>query len=195
MFIAKYRHDKFSETAVVQTSSVDVLLDNEMFGTYSHPYVVFPCTLDLQLNTVTHRHLVNVLTISNIPSAGMYNLGRTSKSKLAENRWGNGTALAPKNGAAGELVDVVQFGFIHTSTLIEGRTYKTSQGNRLLKECTFYPVSCEWERTKAVMSSVFNGKVCTVQVTEAGAISASTKHTAVDEDGNPEQKSEHRHVT
>lgn len=133
---------------------------------------------------------MGVVTVPSAPGAFLWNLGRSPKAAFTDKLFGNGNTICPAKSPAGELADCVVFGFVQKSHLVDGRTYKTVDGGkRVLKELSFYPITQEWERTKAVASGIFKGKICSLQVNDAGAISASTKHTAVDENGEPEQKS------
>ena len=87
--------------------------------------------------------------------------------------------------------DCVWIGFIEASSLIDGRTYSNSQGQyRLLKELQISPLQQEYQRSMAALSAILKGKMCTLPVTEQGSITFSTKHSSVDEIGNPLNKSQ-----
>ncbi|VDB96862.1 unnamed protein product [Peniophora sp. CBMAI 1063] len=102
---------------------------------------------------------------------------------------GTGWVLCPKGAASGEAVDFVLLAFVLSSNIIEGRTYKTAQGGtRLLKELELLLIQQDCDRALSVISMVWGGKILNLVVTEDGAITFSTKHTAVDEEGNAEKK-------
>lgn len=123
----------------------------------------------------------------------MYVPGRAPVKSLVEKSFGNGSGICPKNGPVGELADIVIFGFVLSSEIIEGRTYQSTDRNsqtRVLKELVILPIQQEFERMLAALSMVLGGKIVHLAVTEEGGIAFSTKHTAVNEDGSREKKSE-----
>lgn len=130
--------------------------------------------------------------IRSIPTAYMYNTARCSLKDLVAKPQGTGVALCPKGAPAGEQADIIHLAFVLDSKLVEGRSYTSAQGQtRVLKELEVMFVQQESERSYANISSVLaNGKIVNHVVTDDGAVAFSTKHTAVDEDGNPEKKSE-----
>ena len=74
--------------------------------------------------------------------------------------------------------------------LIDGRKYTVNGVTKQLKELQLMMLGQEQERVFAMLSAVSKGKQYTVPVTEGGAFTFSTKHTTVDENGEPEAKSE-----
>lgn len=133
---------------------------------------------------------MSVVTIQRISSAFIFNLARIDPKELGFKTQGTGQSLFTKGAVAGELADVVVFGFVIASELIDGRTY-IAGGNqtRLLKDLRVLPIQQEWERSQALLGMVYGNKVAHVNVTDDGAITFSTKHTTVDEEGNAEKKS------
>lgn len=133
--------------------------------------------------------------VRQIPTAYMYNPGRSPVKSLVDKTFGAGSNICPKGAGAGELADIIVFGFVLESSLIEGRKY-TFPGaggqtqTRALKELQILPLQQEFERTLAVLSMVWGGKIINLNVSEEGGITFSTKHSLVDENGNPEKKSE-----
>lgn len=96
--------------------------------------------------------------------------------------------------AGGEIADAIVFGFVMRSTVVEGRTHTAgNNGTRLLKDIEIIPIAQEGERLLAMLSMVMGGKIVSLAITDEGGISFATKHTAVDEDGNPEAKSTSLH--
>lgn len=131
-----------------------------------------------------------MISIAQIPAAGIFIAGRAPVKSLTDKIVGNGSSICPKNAPSGEAADIVFFGFVLESKIIEGRTYVGVQNQtRLLKELIILPLQQEFERSLAALSMVWGGKIITLPVTEDGGITFSTKHTNVDEDGNPTQKS------
>lgn len=131
--------------------------------------------------------------IRQIPKAYIYIPGRAPVKSLTDKSVGNGSSICPKGAAVGELADVVIYGFVSSSTILEGRTYTTTDRvpvTRVLKELVILPIQQEFERTLAALSMTWGGKNIHLAVTEEGGITFSTKHTAVDEDGSREKKSE-----
>ena len=136
------------------------------------------------------RCVVDVAIVRCIPPARIFNLARVSPDDLEERSSGAGTAIASKGAPVGELADCVWIGFVESSHLIDGRTYSARDGlTRALKELHISPVQQEHERAMAALSAVLKGKMVTLPVTEQGAITFSTKHTNVDENGDPINKS------
>lgn len=85
----------------------------------------------------------------------------------------------------GEPADLIWFGVVTRSQLVDGRTYKASNGEvKLIKECEIVLIAQEGERAMATLNMVTGAKNWQVPVTEDGGIVFSTKHTAVDEDRN-----------
>lgn len=118
------------------------------------------------------------------------NPARVEPKSLVSKVQGSGATICVKGAGAGEAADLVFFGFVLESKLVEGRTYKNMQGQtRILKELDVLPVQQEGERGLACLSMVLDNKIVTCPITDEGAISFSTKHSAIDEDGNPERKS------
>ncbi|KZV61104.1 hypothetical protein PENSPDRAFT_671233 [Peniophora sp. CONT] len=155
-----------------QTATLDIFLDKEQFN-----------------DAYQARDIVDLVKTREIPGACILNVARCANLRLVEKPSGSGTALCPKNAPAGELADIIVFGFVLSSTLIDGRSYQTPQGQtRVLKELEIMPVQQEFERLSAQLGMCTGGKIITVPVTEEGALTFSTKHTAVDEDGNPDKK-------
>ena len=110
---------------------------------------------------------------------------------LEEKSSGAGTGVFPKGASAGELADIIFFGFVQNSKIIGGRTWTTPKNEtKLLKELQILPIQQEYERAMALLSAVLGSKVIVLQVTEDGAINFSTKHTTVSENGQALGKSE-----
>lgn len=142
------------------------------------------------------RHVVEIVKVRQIPTAYMYNAARSPVKTFVDKTFGSGSNICPKGAAAGELADIVVFGFVLESNVIEGRKYsfpgpgQQQTTTRVLKELQIMPLQQDFERLLAVLSMVWGGKVINLTVSEEGGITFSTKHTAVDEDGNAEKKSE-----
>lgn len=133
---------------------------------------------------------MDVLTVREITGPCILNAAHCAKLRLVEKPIGSGTAICPKGASAGEVADIVIFGFVLSSTLVEGHQYQTAQGQtRALKELEVLPIQQEFERLTAMLGACTNGKIATIPITEEGALTFSTKHTTVDEDGNPDKKS------
>ena len=91
----------------------------------------------------------------------------------------------------GGLADIVFFGFVQNSKIVEGRTYTTQKNEtKLLKELQILPIQQEYERAMGLLSAVFGGKVIALPINDKGAMTFATKHTTVDEHNEPVDKSE-----
>ena len=90
--------------------------------------------------------------------------------------------MAFKKGS--DWADVIVFGFVTKSELIEGRMYNASGTSRKLKSVEVNVIAQEGERLLAMLSMAAGGKPMNLTNTENGAISFATKHTAVDEYGD-----------
>ena len=87
---------------------------------------------------------------------------------------------------------ILIFGFVLGSKIIEGRSYTSTLGvTRVLKELEILPLQQDWERALATLSMSLGSKLVNLTVTDEGAVTFSTKHTAVDDDGNAEKKSKY----
>lgn len=134
------------------------------------------------------RKTVSTITI---PTALVSNPARDHPSRLVMRTSGNGQMAAIERSPSGEFADIIFFGYIMRSELVEGRTYTSQAGQtRVLKEVEIALVAQEGERAFAMLSMVTGGKIITLPVSEDGGITFSTKHTTVDEDGNAAGKSE-----
>lgn len=100
---------------------------------------------------------------------------------------GQQSILAFKVG--GEVADAIVFGFVMNSSVVEGRTYTVNNTLRQLKDIEIVPIAQEGERLLAMLSMVTGGKIVSLTITDDGGINFSTKHTAIDESGNPGAKS------
>lgn len=100
---------------------------------------------------------------------------------------GQQSIFAFKSG--GEVADVIVFGFVMRSSVVEGRTYNANNSTRQIKDIEVIPIAQEGDRLLAMLSMVTGGKIMSLSVTDDGALTFSTKHTMVDESGNPESKS------
>ena len=129
------------------------------------------------------------MTVITVPSAFLTNIARNHPSRLVLKSHNNGQTLAFESG---EVADVIFFGYVTRSILVSGRTYPSPSGKetRLLKELDIVLLAQEGERAFAMLSMATGGKIITLPITEDGGITFSTKHTTVDEDGNPATKSE-----
>ena len=138
---------------------------------------------------LNYSRLVSAITVVTIPSAVITNPARDHPSRLSQKAFNNGHILAFENG---EIADVIFFGYVTRSILVSGRTYPSPSGKetRLLKELDIVLLAQEGERAFAMLSMATGGKIITLPITEDGGITFSTKHTTVDEDGNPATKSE-----
>ncbi|KZV61311.1 hypothetical protein PENSPDRAFT_671095 [Peniophora sp. CONT] len=126
-----------------------------------------------------------IVSTVKIPAAFISNPARDHPSGLVLRSSGNGQMVAVDRSPSGEFADVIFFGYIMRSELVEGRTYTSQAGQtRVLKEIEIVLVAQEGERAFAMLSMVTGGKIITLPVTEDGGITFSTKHTTVDEDGN-----------
>lgn len=189
--LSTFRNPVVETTNQVQLANLDVCLDNDQFGNLDIAYVSFLRQRGYHAYRFECRQLQDTLTVRSIPSVQLVNPGRFTAKMLVPKAQGSGTAMCIKGAAAGEVADVLIFGFVLGSKVVDGRTYTTSQGqNRVLKELEILPIQQEWERTLAVLSMALGSKLVNLAVTEEGAIAFSTKHTTVDEDGNAEKKSE-----
>lgn len=129
------------------------------------------------------------VTLVQIDDVHLYNLARCSTLPIAEKSVGTGTAICPKSGPAGEGAICLFYGFVTQSNIVEGRKYTTANNQtRVLKEMHLMPLQQEWERASGVGSQVTKGRIMNMNVTDGGAIPFATKHTAVDENGDPEAK-------
>lgn len=183
-------HPVVEFTNQVQLSNPDVLSDEAQFGNIDLEYAhVFVGQAHILINSFCRR-IKNILSTRAVPTAHQYVAGRVANKFLVQKPQGTGTAICPK-GVPGEVADIVIFGFVLASNIVEGRTYKSATGTtRVLKELEILPIQQDWERAVAALSMIFGSKLVNLVVTDDGAITFSTKHTTVDEDGNAAQKSE-----
>ena len=132
------------------------------------------------------RLVQNAITTKGILTAHALVPARASPAELVQRSSGTGSAFYLKGAPNGELADLIHFGFVSKSQLIEGRTYAGYDGKpRLLREVFIMPLQQEAERTIAMLSMVLGGKLVNLSLAENGAFQFSTKHTTVDEDGEP----------
>lgn len=125
--------------------------------------------------------------MSQIKTAFITNPARDDPDDFVFKSIGQQSIFAFKVG--GEVADVVVFGFVMRSSVVEGRTYNSNNSTRQLKDIEVIPIAQEGERLLAMLSMATGGKILSLAVTEEGAMTFSTKHTMIDEDGNPEAKS------
>lgn len=128
-----------------------------------------------------------MVTTSRIMTAFITNPARDDPDDFTFKPMGQQSIFAFKKG--GEVADVVVFGFVMRSNVVDGRTYTSNNSTRQLKDLEIVPIAQEGERLLAMLSMVTGGKIISLTSTDDGGINFSTKHTAVDEYGNPEAKS------
>ena len=116
-----------------------------------------------------------------IPSGFITNPARDDPADFHFKASGQSHVLAFKKG--GDWADVIVFGFVTKSELVEGRTYNSSGTSRRLKNIEVNVIAQEGERLLAMLSMASGGKPMNLTNTENGAFSFATKHTAVDEYG------------
>lgn len=132
----------------------------------------------------------DVVTVQCIPTAMIMNPARVEPKSLVSKVQGSGATICVKGAGAGEAADLIFFGFVISSNVVDGRTYKNSQGQtKVLKELEVMLIQQEAERGFACLSMVLDNKILTCPITDEGALSFSTKHSTIDEDGNPDKKS------
>ena len=90
-----------------------------------------------------------------MPTAYIVNPARDDPDHLRLKAFGTSQVFAPTRGSAGEPADLLFYGFVMRSEIIEGRTYTTQSGQtRVLKEAEIVLVAQEGERAMAVLSMV-----------------------------------------
>ncbi|KZV58961.1 hypothetical protein PENSPDRAFT_672689, partial [Peniophora sp. CONT] len=128
----------------------------------------------------------SLVTTARIMTAFITNPARDDPDDFMFKAIGQQSIFAFKSG--GEVADVIVFGFVMRSSVVEGRTYNANNSTRQIKDIEVIPIAQEGDRLLAMLSMVTGGKIMSLSVTDDGALTFSTKHTMVDESGNPESK-------
>lgn len=122
------------------------------------------------------------MTTTRIESGGVTYPARDDPADFIFKAMGTSATLSFKKG--GMSADIIVFGFVSNSNLIEGRTYRADGGQKLIKDIEIMVLEQDGERLLAMLSMVAGNKTMNLTTSAGGAISFSTKHTSVDESGN-----------